>query len=194
MFSIHNIIASVNNLVFLMLLITLLSNFIIANRQLQVIFILFVGILMLLLPCYHGFSVVQIIKAIVGDLSISGMLVTLFLGASYFINGSSRQLLHPSVSLIVVMTGLILYLSNFAMIDFDFYTLGYHPNTLMLIVVLLIELAVWRSQKIIAIIWLVALLSFYFKLQHSTNLWDYLLDPIFWLICIYNLLFTRSRI
>ena len=41
-------------------------------------------------------------------------------------------------------------------------------------------------NRILGYVWLFALIGFYFKLQSSNNLWDYLYDPLLWLVLLTN--------
>ena len=41
-------------------------------------------------------------------------------------------------------------------------------------------------NRILGYVWLLALIGFYFKLQSSNNLWDYLYDPLLWLVLLTN--------
>ena len=164
------------------------------------------------IPLYHGSTLAQISRGIIGDLSISGLLVQIVIWINYIIrlpvmgsllcgnNQSSLKewrrspilylvnILPRRFCLIIFILGLILYLAAFSFIPFDLYALGYYPKYL-LVVVFILQLIFWQIKRVFAVIWLIALVAFYYKLQTSINLWDYLLDPILWLLCSYAWLF-----
>ncbi len=60
------------------------------------------------------------------------------------------------------------------------------PNLILLAGFCIIELYLLFYAKTLAIIWLIALLCFYFKLEVFHNLWDYLFDPALWLFCLFQ--------
>ncbi len=137
------------------------------------------------IKCYNSMSIVQISRGVVGDLSVSGLM---FFIAIILRRVSSLRFdpLPKIFCLLIATIGLVLYLSALDIIPFDLYALGYNPQTLLYFIfcfaILLLFINVFAS-----IVLLLALLCFIFKLQSSVNLWDYLIDPIFWLMCILSL-------
>jgi hypothetical protein len=157
-----------------------------------------------LIPLYHGSTLAEISRGVLGDLSITGLLVQVVLWVNYILpillldSKNQNLLLQAKLGkhllqsrifcLIIFALGLILYLATFNYISFDLYAMGYYPKYL-LILIFILQLIFWHINKVFALIWLIALTAFYSKLQTSINLWDYMLDPVLWLLCSYALLF-----
>lgn len=179
-----NIIANLANLAFLLLIFIVLSNFIVKNKITQLVLILAFAIFTFFIKCYHQMTIVGVLRGVIGDLSISSLLFLL----SWAIIDFTKlpiNLFNRKFCLVVGLTGLVLYLSVLDIIPLDVYALGYMPHGL-LIGVFLVCILFLRINYVFAIIWLIALIAFLAKLQNSVNLWDYLIDPILWLICVYK--------
>ena len=146
-------------------------------------------------PLYNGNTLAQVSRGVVGDLSITGLLVQVLIWISYIwslrVESGSLAFLPRVFCLIIFILGLILYLATFNYVPFDLYAFGYYPKYLLLMVFIL-QLIFWYINRVFALIWLIALIAFYYKLQIGVNLWDYLLDPVLWLFCGYTLLFKQS--
>lgn len=82
-----------------------------------------------------------------------------------------------------VLIGLVLYISTMGLIAPDFYSSGFAPRALLLGVVVWIGICGWVSPTLG---WILALglAAFAGKLMVSVNLWDYLIDPVTWLIMV----------
>jgi hypothetical protein len=187
---IADIIADLANLAFLQLMLILLLNFIFKNKIIKFLLMMLFAIFALFIHCYQGMTVVNLVRGIIGDLSLSGLLFLSSWSIIYFTR-LSIDLFDRRFCLIIVLTGLILYLSVLDIIPFDIYAFGYLPQSILLLIFLFCMLFL-RLNYIFAIIWVIALIAFFAKLQNSVNLWDYLIDPILWLLCLYKL-FIRER-
>lgn len=188
-----NFIAIYANAIFCVWLLMLLPklNKINGWQRLLVIAVLILGVD--LIPVYHGLCLVKIMRGIVGDLSIT---TAILLTYSIVISVNARawgtgihNLINPYFANIIVILGLILYLSTFAIAKIDIYAFGYFP-TYILIGFISIELYLWCSSRVCAWIWIIALVAFYFKLQSSVNFWDYLFDPVLWFIAVVRSIIT----
>ena len=82
-----------------------------------------------------------------------------------------------------VLLGTFLYLSTFGFINFDIYNLGYLSSIMLLVFSGLILFLIIANRRL-GYVWLLALVAFYFKLQSSNNFWDYLYDPLLWLVLL----------
>lgn len=98
------------------------------------------------------------------------------------------------IALAVVVMGALLYLSVLAVIPYDFYSSGYHPGLLMLIGIFIIGLIILSVSILAGWIVLIALIAYYFNLQFSINLWDYLLDPVLWLFALISLFKAKPKV
>lgn len=188
--SVADFIATMANVSFLVFLLIILLNIFIKNRTVQlVIAIIFTGVA-LFIKCYHNMTLVELVHGINGDLSISSILFLLFWAFIYF-KRIPLDLFDRMFCLIIASIGLVLYLSVLDIIPLDLYRSGYLPNSILGIIFLLCMLFVLLNS-LFAFIWLIAIIMFAAKLQHSVNLWDYLIDPLLWLICVYKLIFHKS--
>ena len=157
-------------------------------------------LMVVFVPIYHGLSISQLLRSIAGDLSISSLLVLVMLLWNNLFNYQvdmgdfeprvRRYKIVPSrtFAFTIVIFGIILYSSYLGFIRFDLYDTGYFPSITFMVILGVIELLLWFTARRYAIIWLIAIICFYFKLQPSHNLWDYLFDPVLWLICLIRLL------
>ncbi len=190
--SIANIIANAANLAFLLLLFTVLLNLVIKNNIAKCTLMALFSIFVLFVPICHGMTVVNIVRGVIGDLSISGLLF-IFLWAVIYFAKLPIDLFNRKFCLMITLLGLVLYLSVLDIITLDIYWFGYLPRG-FLVIIFFCCLLFLRANYLFALIWLVALVMFLAMLQNSVNLWDYLIDPVLWLICISKLLFNRKTI
>lgn len=85
---------------------------------------------------------------------------------------------------VVVVAGIVLYPMTLGLSPIDPYAMGFGSWTLYA-VLFAIALAAWRMRFNLVVWWIVAsVLAFSLGLFESTNLWNYLLDPIAVIIAI----------
>lgn len=184
-----DIIANAASCGLLLLIISKFCGFLIKNRFIRLILLVVLVRVFYVVPVYHTFTLVEITRGIVGDLSISGLFMMMALGITYFAGQKNKVQVFPkSVCIFLIIAGIALYVSTLGFIKFDLYSFGFYPRPAILIGMFIIELLMWYFSRVFALIWLFALLAFYLKLQLSSNLWDYLLDPVLWLLSIDHLL------
>lgn len=155
------------------------------NLFIRLFSLIFVIILVLYCPLYHQFTLIQLFKGIIGNLSVVSLCLLIILlmcivFSNKLLNMSAIFNYHFAI-ILVILAGLI-YLSTFDFIPFDLYSLGYFPNQVTLICFGIIGFYFWYYARLYAWIWLIALISFYFKILPSNNLCDYLFDPLLWLV------------
>lgn len=129
---------------------------------------------LILLPLFGGLSPAGYLRGIVGDLSTTT--VVLLLG--YLLSST-----HPPAEarkpllLIILCCGMALYPFSLGPWQIDPYEWGYHPQAMLLV---LAAAGILLSRRhIVALYYLSAcLLAYALNLSASTNLWDYLLDPL----------------
>ncbi|HLB34821.1 MAG: hypothetical protein A3F67_04325 [Verrucomicrobia bacterium RIFCSPHIGHO2_12_FULL_41_10] len=78
---------------------------------------------------------------------------------------------------------LVLYPSALGLSRFDTYVWGWNFSPLMIGVALITVILLWQKNRF-GILLLFSLASFHLHVQESTNLWDYLIDPIYAVIAI----------
>jgi hypothetical protein len=99
-----------------------------------------------------------------------------------------RQKLTVALSLVTLAT--CFYPSALGATEFDMYRLGFEPVSL-LIALAVIALLAWQLREYFLLASIVtAVFAFRFQLLESTNLWDYLFDPLLVIYCALWLLVT----
>jgi hypothetical protein len=86
--------------------------------------------------------------------------------------------------IVVLIVGCVFYLMTMGFTVMDPYAWGYSPRWMLpicLLVAVAFELA---GQRTAASLVLIAVGAYALRLMESTNLWDYLLDPILFLVCL----------
>lgn len=170
------------------MLITYLST--LPRRSLFFSSLLFLISLLLinLIPVYRGSSIVELLRGVIGDVSsASGVLLLMIVIDQFDFRDVKPKLLSCSEKILLVLLGFVLYLSTFGFISFDLYHLGYLSPQMLLFFAGLTFVLILLNRRL-GYIWLFAIISFYFKLQSSNNLWDYLYDPILWLVLMVEIL------
>lgn len=135
---------------------------------------------------FNKLSLVAVMNGAFSDLSITSIIL---FSCILFDNLQNRRVIFNKIfsgyaQLLVLFLGIILYLSVIGFFKIDIYDLGYQPIYLILWFILL-EVLFLRINKLFAGVWLLALLGFYFKIQNSSNFWDYLFDPFLWVLAVF---------
>ena len=116
-----------------------------------------------------GFSLLAVLRGILGDLSI----VSLVLLSILFLGGPRPLLPHPRL---FALAGLAFFALSFAWSPFNLYALGYAPAVLPCLTGALAFLLWHRGRHALSLAPLAALIGWRLHWLDSTNLWDYLLD------------------
>lgn len=135
-------------------------------------------VLFIFLPV-SGLSIVQWLRSALGDLSVPTLAILINIIAQRLFN---FEILNPvsrsSMLMGVVLAGMVFYPLALGVSAYDPYQLGYSP-VLMPALLAMFSIAAWfKSRRDLAVILLLPLLAYNLKLLESTNLWDYLIDPI----------------
>lgn len=149
-------------------------------------------LLLVNVPISKGSSLVEILRGGVGDVSITSLaLMILLLRKTFEPEQSTFRILQSWEKSVLVIVGLILYTSTFGFIQIDVYHFGYISEQMIAIFSLIVFVLIILNRRI-GYVWLIAYVSFYFHLQQSNNLWDYLYDPILWLILFSEMILKLS--
>lgn len=184
---VDNILPLLNQILLLTVLIVLLPGQwikAIRIRQAAIALLLLLG---LFVPV-NGLSVAQWLRSVVGDLSVLTLVVLLNILLQRLFNFSllgvaSRKLLLMGI----VMIGIVFYPLALGLTACDPYQLGYTPVLLSVLLVSLSLMLWFVRHRDLAVILLLPLVAYNLHLLESTNLWDYLLDPV---LLIYALIQT----
>jgi len=133
----------------------------------------------------------QYSRALVGDFSISLSLVAVW--ALYLkgqnISGGDKinwQLLNW----IFIPLGLLLYPFALGLTMIDPYVFGYNHGLLIVLIGLSTSIFLFKREVMLAIIFSSVLLAYSTNLLESTNLWDYLIDPLLFLFLVIRLILS----
>lgn len=147
-----------------------------------------------LIPLLRGSSLVEILRGVIGDVSTaSGVLLLLIIANQFDFSDKRQPVLSVWERWWLILTGVGLYLSTFGFIGFDIYHLGYLSQN-MLIAFSGITFALLIFNRPLGYVWLLAIISYYFRMQHSNNLWDYFYDPLLWLTLIFSEIVRLTRL
>lgn len=129
-----------------------------------------------LVPVY-GLPLAAYLRGVVGDFSITTIAL---LGCVLVEQLSGKVVLAPTarvpVLLAIALAGVVLYPAALGALPLDVYRYGYQPLVL-LAVLLVLAVGAWRlRQPAAALLVLLAVAAFDFRLLESDNLWDYVLD------------------
>jgi len=125
------------------------------------------------------------IRSVFGDCSITA----LFFYAALILQQNFSWQLYQENELILLRrlalaAAILLYPFALGLTRFDSYSLGY-SNLWLLVVIFIITLFCWlRKYYFLAVIITAAVIAFTLKLLESHNLWDYLIDPLFFVAVI----------
>ena len=84
----------------------------------------------------------------------------------------------------LMLAGLGLYPGATGILNYDTYVLGYSGYLLPLLLAAILGYAIYRRYVFIALALNVAILGFLLSAGRSLNLWDYVIDPVAWLLAI----------
>lgn len=85
---------------------------------------------------------------------------------------------------ILVLAGLVLYPGAVGFLNFDTYAIGYGGYGLPLAIAAVLAYALYRRYVVVAAALNVGILGFLLDAGRSLNLWDYIIDPVAWLLAI----------
>ena len=132
------------------------------------------------------------IRSVFGDCSITA----LFFYAALILQQNFSWQPYQENELILLRrlalaAAILLYPFALGLTRFDSYSLGY-SNLWLLVVIFIITLFCWlRKYYFLAVIITAAVIAFTLQLLESHNLWDYLIDPLFFVAVILTWLRPR---
>jgi len=139
------------------------------------------------IPIFQYYSLAYIMFGAFGNLSAITMFLLLYFIYAELVRNNELYGISQIVFFILVLLAALLYLSVFGYLSCDVYSWGYYPAWMLLFYVM-IQIVFSIKSRLFAILWLIALIAFIFKIQTSINFWDYLFDPLLISISIFYLL------
>jgi hypothetical protein len=128
----------------------------------------------MLIPFLRGMSPAGYLYGCIGELSVTTLLLLL---TSLLDTGRTDTKWRRLLLLLALLGGLVLYPFSLGPFTVDPYSWGYRPWWL-LGVVTIVGLLAARRRVAATVVLALAVLAFSGNLAASTNLWDYLLDPL----------------
>jgi len=119
----------------------------------------------------------------VGRLSLPGLvlLVTLAVSAT-----TGRRIARSAefrfAALVLAVAGLVLYPAATGFLNYDTYMLGYSGYLLPSTIALTTAYAIFRGYRVMTVVLNVAIAAFLLGIGESRNFWDYIIDPVAWII------------
>ncbi len=131
-----------------------------------------------------GLPVVVYIRGISGDLSITTVVVLLLW--IWWRTAGWRPPQHCRTTLysLVLLCALIFYPMALGATAYDPYALGYGSLIFLALLAVVTLIAWWYRQWLLCCCITLALLAFAVEWYDSTNLWDYLIDPLVVMIAL----------
>jgi hypothetical protein len=142
-----------------------------------------VALAVLLVP-FAGLPVARWIAGLSANFSIP---LTGVLAAAVWERAFGTQILSPrdwrTAWLFGALGGLTLYPFALGLSSFDPYEWGWRFSPLFVAVGALTTWLLWKQNRF-GLLLLLAAVGFHLRLLESPNYWDYLLDPVFWLVSL----------
>jgi hypothetical protein len=142
-----------------------------------------------MVPFASGASLMYFSRGLLGDPSVSTVLLLL---VALFRTPCESRPVPASIPWWVVILGLPLYLTALGAGGFDLYEWGYGGHQLLPLL-LFVAAIHWRRYPALAGVLGLGMLAWHFRLLESTNLWDYLLDPMLFVWAFWQLVRAMVR-
>ena len=154
------------------------------SQPMYYLLVMMVALMILLLPA-NGAPVFYYLRGPAGDFSV---FASVFFGA-YILNKGwgiavYREKERRALFFWIGLLGICLYWMTLGGTQYDPYRLGYHPHGLLTILFFLGLYFWYRKYYFLLFAMVASVIGFTARLLESDNLWDYLLDAVFWLVCI----------
>ncbi len=141
-------------------------------RQMQKAGLALIIFVVLMLP-FGGLSVIEFVRGVSGDLSITTLLLLLALSKDGILTVTQKY----RVLFLVAVSAILLYPFALGLGIIDLYRWGFGGMWFLAVVLLVAVLAWVRQCPVVAAGIALAVLAWSVGWYESNNLWDYLLDP-----------------
>ena len=85
---------------------------------------------------------------------------------------------------VLVLAGLLLFPGAVGFLNYDTYVLGYGGYLLPLLLAATLGYAIYRRYFLVALALNIGILGYLLGAGRSLNLWDYVIDPVAWILAI----------
>ncbi len=159
-------------------LLTLLAGRFVQDMHRRKMLVATMLVLCMLVPL-NGLTLAQWLRSVVGDMSVLTLFMLLnILAKRLSLFNIINELSFKTLLFGVLLTGVLFYPLALGLGTFDPYRLGYEPAGLSVALLLLSVTAWFGRMRDLAVLLPLPLLAFNLHLLESSNLWDYLLDPV----------------
>ena len=142
-----------------------------------------------MVPFASGASFMYFSRGLLGDPSVSTVLLLL---AALFRAPRESRPVPAFIPWWVMILGVPLYSTALGAGGFDLYEWGYGGHKLLPVLLLVVAIN-WRRYPALAGVLGLGMLAWHFRLLESTNLWDYLLDPMLFVWALWQLVLAMLR-
>ena len=156
------------------------------KRQLNPWILMTIAAIGLLIPIGEQ-PLISYPRSLFGDWSLTMTVLVwawVFKRAPSIGNAQSSRLMTTSFVVAITVMGFALYPAALGLSWIDPYQWGFHSRGLIVAVGFITLLAWIGRQWLLMAALTLATIGFNLKLLESVNYWDYLIDPILWLICV----------
>ncbi|MFV2057366.1 MAG: hypothetical protein ACC707_12915 [Thiohalomonadales bacterium] len=143
-----------------------------------------------LLPLFDGLSLAQVFRGVLGELSITTLVLLILWNLKSIARFLKLQDQKHLLLFIVAIFAIPFYWASLGGAPVDPYGWGYGNWYVYGILIIGSLLSVYKGYYFIPVIVLAAMLAEVTDLLESTNLWDYLFDPA---LAIYAIVITSRR-
>lgn len=163
------------------------------SKIFRLILVLLFCLFCIFFPIYNNYSLLQIVYGTIGSISVvTILLITIWIFNFVFLTKIIVPL-NYEISLVITIFGLLLYMSSMGFIQLDIYSYGYYPNKIFILSIIMWCLFLININRLYSWITLIAIIGFYFKIISSNNLWDYIIDPIVWIMSIVTVIKNQIK-
>lgn len=135
-----------------------------------------------------GLPVVGYIRAGIGDLSITSMIMLcLFIASAYAGKPYMGKTDKHWLAYAILLCALIVYPLGLGLTLIDTYALGYGSILLFAPLLAAAIYLLWQQRYLLLTILLAGISAYLLNLLNSTNLWDYLFDPWIFFVALFRI-------
>lgn len=152
--------------------------------------LLFAAMLLAVLVPLPRFTAFDIVIATFGTLSISTVLhcILVAMSRSGFVMPKASDQEFVSGMSLMILAASALYVSSFGFSTFDLYRLGFDERAFALIAAPIWLWAVWKRWMWFVVTIAVLAVAIRLQVLPSANWWDYVVDPVYWVVAMGKLL------